>query len=101
MTKLSFLDLVPILEGGTISAALANARDIAAHCEVLGFERYWVAGHHGMPGTRDPACRGRRDHAAQASPPPDARAMRHARCAVSGPDRSRAGPRAGLRWACC
>ncbi len=50
MTKLSFLDLVPILEGGTIGTALANARDIAAHCEALGFERYWVAEHHGMPG---------------------------------------------------
>ncbi len=50
MTKLSFLDLVPVLEGGTIGTALANARDIAAHCEALGFERYWVAEHHGMAG---------------------------------------------------
>ena len=50
MTKLSFLDLVPVLEGGTISTALANARDIAAHCEALGFMRYWVAEHHGMAG---------------------------------------------------
>lgn len=50
MTKLSFLDLVPILEGGTIGDALANAADIAAHCEALGFARYWVAEHHGMPG---------------------------------------------------
>ncbi len=50
MTKLAFLDLVPVLEGGTIGAALANARDIAAHCEALGYERYWVAEHHGMVG---------------------------------------------------
>lgn len=50
MTKLSFLDLVPILEGGTITAALDDARDIAAHCEALGFTRYWVAEHHGMAG---------------------------------------------------
>jgi len=50
MTKLSFLDLVPILQGGTIGAALTNAGDIAAHCEALGFERYWVAEHHGMAG---------------------------------------------------
>jgi luciferase family oxidoreductase group 1 len=50
MTKLAFLDLVPILEGGTIFTALANARDIAAHCEALGFARYWVAEHHGMAG---------------------------------------------------
>lgn len=50
MTKLAFLDLVPVLEGGTIGSALANAADIAAHCESLGFERYWVAEHHGMAG---------------------------------------------------
>ncbi len=50
MTKLSFLDLVPVLEGGTISSALANAADIAAHCEALGFARYWIAEHHGMAG---------------------------------------------------
>jgi luciferase family oxidoreductase group 1 len=50
MTKLSFLDLVPVLEGGTITTALANARDIAEHCEALGFARYWVAEHHGMAG---------------------------------------------------
>jgi luciferase family oxidoreductase group 1 len=50
MTSFSFLDLVPILEGGTISAALANAADIAAHCEACGYDRYWVAEHHGMVG---------------------------------------------------
>jgi luciferase family oxidoreductase group 1 len=50
MTKLAFLDLVPVLEGGTIGTALQNARDIAAHCEALGFVRYWVAEHHGMVG---------------------------------------------------
>ncbi len=50
MTKLSFLDLVPVLEGGTIGSALANAAVIAAHCEALGFQRYWVAEHHGMAG---------------------------------------------------
>ncbi|MFT3965256.1 MAG: LLM class flavin-dependent oxidoreductase [Sphingobium sp.] len=50
MTRLSFLDLVPVVEGGSICSALANAADIAAHCEALGFNRYWVAEHHGMPG---------------------------------------------------
>jgi hypothetical protein len=39
MTKLSFLDIVPVLEGGTTTTALATARDIAAHCEALGFAR--------------------------------------------------------------
>ena len=50
MTRFSFLDLVPVLEGGTITAALANAADIARHCEEEGFDRYWVAEHHGMAG---------------------------------------------------
>lgn len=50
MSALSFLDLVPILQTGTVSQALANAADIAAHAESLGYTRYWVAEHHGMPG---------------------------------------------------
>jgi len=45
----SLLDLVPVLEGGSISGALANAADLASHTEALGFSRYWVAEHHGMP----------------------------------------------------
>lgn len=50
MTRLSFLDLVPVVEGGSLSSALANAADIAAHCDALGYNRYWVAEHHGMAG---------------------------------------------------
>ena len=50
MTKLSFLDLVPVVEGGTVAGALANAADLAAHAEAVGFGRYWVAEHHGMNG---------------------------------------------------
>lgn len=50
MTKFSLLDLVPVIEGGTVAAALANAADLAKHCEQLGFTRYWVAEHHGMRG---------------------------------------------------
>lgn len=50
MVTLSLLDLVPVVEGGTISQALARAADLAAHAERLGFRRYWVAEHHGMPG---------------------------------------------------
>ncbi len=50
MTAYSFLDLVPILEGGSAGQALANAADLARHAEALGFTRYWVAEHHGMPG---------------------------------------------------
>ncbi len=50
MTKLSFLDLVPVTDTGTISQSLANAADLARHAEALGYERYWVAEHHGMAG---------------------------------------------------
>lgn len=50
MTAYSLLDLVPIVQGGTASQALANAADLAAHAERLGFTRYWVAEHHGMDG---------------------------------------------------
>lgn len=50
MTAYSLLDLVPIVQGGNASQALANAADLAAHAESLGFTRYWVAEHHGMEG---------------------------------------------------
>jgi luciferase family oxidoreductase group 1 len=50
MARLSFLDLVPVVEGGSLGSALAGAADIAAHCDALGYHRYWVAEHHGMPG---------------------------------------------------
>ncbi len=50
MTALSLLDLVPVVAGGTVSQALANAADLARHVERLGFARYWVAEHHGMAG---------------------------------------------------
>ena len=50
MTRLSLLDLVPVREGGDVATALAQAADLAAHAERLGFHRYWVAEHHGMAG---------------------------------------------------
>ncbi len=50
MTRLSFLDLVPVVEGGSVSQALDRAADLAAHAESVGFQRYWVAEHHGMTG---------------------------------------------------
>ncbi len=50
MTRYSLLDLVPVVEGGTVSQALANAADLARHAENVGFTRYWVAEHHGMTG---------------------------------------------------
>jgi luciferase family oxidoreductase group 1 len=50
MTRFSLLDLVPVREGDDAAAALANAADLAAHAERLGYHRYWVAEHHGMAG---------------------------------------------------
>jgi luciferase family oxidoreductase group 1 len=50
MPKYSILDLVPVVEGSNVSEALANAADLARHAEALGFNRYWVAEHHGMRG---------------------------------------------------
>jgi len=50
MPKLSFLDLVPVTDTGTIAQSLANAADLARHAEALGYHRYWVAEHHGMAG---------------------------------------------------
>ncbi|UVO51972.1 LLM class flavin-dependent oxidoreductase [Sphingomonas sp. SUN019] len=50
MTAYSLLDLVPVVEGGSVPQALANAADLARHAESLGFNRYWVAEHHGMAG---------------------------------------------------
>jgi luciferase family oxidoreductase group 1 len=50
MIRFSVLDLVPVIEGSSVSEALANAAAFAANAESLGFHRYWVAEHHGMPG---------------------------------------------------
>ncbi|MEO7787833.1 MAG: LLM class flavin-dependent oxidoreductase [Sphingomicrobium sp.] len=50
MTKLSVLDLAPIAEGSDAGTALRNARDLARHADRLGYNRYWMAEHHSMPG---------------------------------------------------
>jgi len=50
MIPLSILDLVRIREGSNVRAALDEARELAGHAEKLGYQRYWVAEHHNMPG---------------------------------------------------
>jgi len=50
MIPLSILDLAPIAEGADAGVALDNARDLARHAERLGFNRFWMAEHHSMPG---------------------------------------------------
>ena len=47
---LSVLDLAPVAEGFTPADALRNSLDLAPRVERLGYERYWVAEHHNMPG---------------------------------------------------
>ena len=46
---LSVLDQAPISEGSSGAQALRNSVDLARFCEELGYERYWVAEHHGTP----------------------------------------------------
>lgn len=50
MVPLSVLDLVPVTHGSTPREALHRSLDLIQHCERLGFQRYWVAEHHNMPG---------------------------------------------------
>ncbi len=47
--RLSVLDQAPISEGSTGAEALRNSLDLAQFAETLGYERYWVAEHHGTP----------------------------------------------------
>ena len=47
--RLSVLDQSPIAEGGTGGQALRNSVDLAKLTDALGYSRYWVAEHHGMP----------------------------------------------------
>jgi luciferase family oxidoreductase group 1 len=44
----SVLDWAPIRCGESAADALRQAADFALHIEVLGFERLWIAEHHGM-----------------------------------------------------
>ena len=55
MIPFSVLDLSPIVEGGDARQALYNSRDLARHVERLGFERFWLAEHHNMPGVASAA----------------------------------------------
>lgn len=50
MTLFSLLDLSPVGEGESISTALDNSRQMAVKAEEHGYQRVWLAEHHGMPG---------------------------------------------------
>jgi luciferase family oxidoreductase group 1 len=47
---LSVLDLVPFVDGGSSTAALGAAVDLARAVDALGYTRLWYAEHHNMPG---------------------------------------------------
>jgi luciferase family oxidoreductase group 1 len=47
---LGVLDLAPVPDGSTVGEALRATIDLAKKTEDLGFSRFWVAEHHGMPG---------------------------------------------------
>ena len=65
---LSVLDVAPIPEGGTaddaLRATIALAQDIRNR---LGYHRFWVAEHYGIPGIAEliPAARPDREHRQQ------------------------------------
>ena len=50
MIPFSVLDLSPITEGADAAQSFRNTLDLAQHAERWGFNRYWLAEHHGMPG---------------------------------------------------
>lgn len=47
---ISVLDLVPVNAGGNARESLLNSMELAQHVEELGYNRYWLAEHHNMPG---------------------------------------------------
>ena len=52
---LSVLDLSPVRRGGTAAESFRDTIDLARHAERLGYHRYWLAEHHGLPGVASAA----------------------------------------------
>ncbi len=50
MIPFSILDLSPVTEGSDPAQSFRNSLSLARHGEKLGYRRYWLAEHHGMPG---------------------------------------------------
>lgn len=49
-TKLSVLDLAPVIEGSEPAESFKNSVELVQLAEKLGFNRYWLAEHHNMSG---------------------------------------------------
>ena len=47
--SLGVLDQSVSLAGSTEDAAIRDTLDLAQHCERLGYSRFWVSEHHGLP----------------------------------------------------
>jgi luciferase family oxidoreductase group 1 len=47
--KLSVLDQSVSVAGSSEDAAIRDTLDLAQHCERLGYSRFWVSEHHGLP----------------------------------------------------
>jgi len=50
MIPFSILDLSPIAEGSDATTSFQRSLDLAQHGERWGYNRFWLAEHHGMPG---------------------------------------------------
>jgi luciferase family oxidoreductase group 1 len=55
VVPLSILDLAPITRGSTAGEALRHSLELAQHAERWGYERFWMAEHHNMPGVASAA----------------------------------------------
>ncbi len=111
--KLSVLDQSPIVSGAPPADAIRATIDLAVAAERLGYRRYWLAEHHGLPGLADPCPeillariaaatsthprRDRRHHAAVLQPVQSGRSVPDAGDAVSRTRRPGRRPRARRR----
>ncbi len=50
MIPFSVLDLSPIVQGSDAAQSFRHTLELARKAEAWGYQRYWLAEHHGMPG---------------------------------------------------
>ncbi len=50
LPPISVLDLCPITQGSDAATTFRRTLELAQQAETLGYRRYWLAEHHGMPG---------------------------------------------------